>query len=712
MRVTERASERGAVAVMVALLALLLVICIAFAVDLGYAWQVRRSMVKATDAAALSAAREARDWAALPGNSLNAGDCAVSTSDVTTAADSALTANRSDAAMTFCEIGQDPTRKTGVVTVGGSTEAQTSFAGVIGWNEIPVRSSTSVLWKQPRILPIAVCADAVGNNDLARWIADPTSPLVKEMKVSSSANSRLCSSGGSGYWGAMDLGRSVDGPSSFSQCRDTAAAESTWKALFGGQTISPSPRVGEYYCASVGIPDGFTAEVDRLICSLEVDEDLALPIIAERPNFTNRGNLGKTWIAQVGGYVTARFKGYEGIQDRQDLCASATARAAGRTGERRVRNHHPRIRRFELARAVHRRAVAIPGKANVSNLTPTSATVASGGTVTFTATISNLTPTVTIPSPTIRVVLPAGASMLSGCTASGGSYQCVAQEALAPSGSTSVTFTASFTASGTVSANLVCSTGFNGKTCNDNIDLNPVSSAITVTTGGGGSGNKTITVTVNGTGSGTVTSSAPPGTTCTTTNSPCSTDYQGNQTITLTAAPTDAGSRFVSWGGACSGTAPTCDVTTNQNRQVTATFSAVAYTLRTSIGAGTGSGFIRSQDGRIDCSAVCTTDYTQPTLVVLEAFPNSVSAFDYWSGDCDEVTDTTCTVVLDDPLGPIPLVTAFFVDDSGPAQDFRTLTLEFTAAYRTPGLVLTDVAAYRICAIDVKQADALLACKP
>ncbi|MFM7270750.1 MAG: pilus assembly protein TadG-related protein [Actinomycetes bacterium] len=706
---TERASERGAVAVMVALLALLLVICIAFAVDLGYAWQVRRSMVKATDAAALSAAREARDWAALPGNSLNAGDCAVSTSDVTTAADSALTANRSDAAMTFCAIGQDPTRKTGVVTVGGSTEAQTSFAGVIGWNEIPVRSSTSVLWKQPRILPIAVCADAVGNNDLARWIADPTSPLVKEMKVSSSANSRLCSSGGSGYWGAMDLGRNVDGPTSFSQCRDTAAAESTWKALFGGQTISPSPRVGEYYCASVGIPDGFTTEVDRLICSLEPDEDLALPIIAERPNFTNRGNLGKTWVARVGGYVTARFKGYEGVQDRQDLCASATGRAAGRTGERRVRSHRSRIRRFELARAVQRRAVAIPGKANVSNLTPTSATVVSGGTVTFTATISNLTPTTTITSPTIRVQLPAGATMVSGCVPSqtgGQSYfDCTASESLAPAGTTTVTFTASFTASGAVSANLKCTDTGNCKL----IDGTQVSSTITVTTGGGGggSGSKTITVTVNGTG--TVTSSEPPGTTCTTT---CRTNYQGNQTITLTAVESDPGSRFVSWGGCSAPNGLQCVVNTNRNREVTATFNRVGYTLRTSIGAGSGSGFIRSQDGRIDCSSVCTTDYTQPTRVVLEAFPNSVSAFDYWSGDCDEVSDTTCTVILDDPLGPIPLVTAFFVDDSGPAQDFRTLTLEFTAAYHTPGLVLTDVAAYRICAIDVKQADALLACKP
>jgi uncharacterized repeat protein (TIGR02543 family) len=76
-----------------------------------------------------------------------------------------------------------------------------------------------------------------------------------------------------------------------------------------------------------------------------------------------------------------------------------------------------------------------------------------------------------------------------------------------------------------------------------------------------------LTVTRAGTGSGTVTSS-PAGISCGTT---CSASYGGNAVVVLTATAA-SGSTFVGWSGACSGTTPTCSVTMNAARTVTATF--------------------------------------------------------------------------------------------------------------------------------------------
>ncbi len=78
-----------------------------------------------------------------------------------------------------------------------------------------------------------------------------------------------------------------------------------------------------------------------------------------------------------------------------------------------------------------------------------------------------------------------------------------------------------------------------------------------------------LTVTRAGTGSGTVTSS-PAGVSCGTT---CSASFGSASAVTLTAAPA-SGSTFAGWGGACSGTAPTCTVTMTGAQGVTATFDA------------------------------------------------------------------------------------------------------------------------------------------
>jgi hypothetical protein len=76
-----------------------------------------------------------------------------------------------------------------------------------------------------------------------------------------------------------------------------------------------------------------------------------------------------------------------------------------------------------------------------------------------------------------------------------------------------------------------------------------------------------LQVSKSGRGSGTVTS-RPAGIDCGPT---CTAFFPNKTTVTLRATP-NAGSAFVRWSGACSGTKATCTVVMNRARDVTATF--------------------------------------------------------------------------------------------------------------------------------------------
>jgi hypothetical protein len=78
----------------------------------------------------------------------------------------------------------------------------------------------------------------------------------------------------------------------------------------------------------------------------------------------------------------------------------------------------------------------------------------------------------------------------------------------------------------------------------------------------------TLTTTKTGTGSGTLTS-APAGINC---GTDCSETLNSGTAITLTATPA-IGSTFGGWSNGCTGTSPTCAVTMNASKTVTATFS-------------------------------------------------------------------------------------------------------------------------------------------
>ncbi|WP_447971237.1 LamG-like jellyroll fold domain-containing protein [Nitrospira sp. M1] len=77
----------------------------------------------------------------------------------------------------------------------------------------------------------------------------------------------------------------------------------------------------------------------------------------------------------------------------------------------------------------------------------------------------------------------------------------------------------------------------------------------------------TLTTTIAG--SGTVTSS-PSGMNCS--SASCNTSFATGTVVTLTATPAN-GQSFISWGGTCSGTTTSCQLTLDANQSVTATFT-------------------------------------------------------------------------------------------------------------------------------------------
>jgi uncharacterized repeat protein (TIGR02543 family) len=131
----------------------------------------------------------------------------------------------------------------------------------------------------------------------------------------------------------------------------------------------------------------------------------------------------------------------------------------------------------------------------------------------------------------------------------------------------------------------------------------------------------TLTVAKTGTGTGNITGT---GITC---GTDCTEDYTAKTQVTLTATP-ETGSKLVSWGGSCSGTATTATVTMTTAKNCTANFApanATTFTL-TVAKAGAGQGTIRAQESgqpvSITCKATCATssyDYPLNSVVTLVA---------------------------------------------------------------------------------------------
>ncbi len=160
-----------------------------------------------------------------------------------------------------------------------------------------------------------------------------------------------------------------------------------------------------------------------------------------------------------------------------------------------------------------------------------------------------------------------------------------------------------------------------------------------VACGGGDDDGSPRALAVSVTGTGIVTSE-PAGIYC---GSTCSAEYPQSRNVVLTAVPGIA-STFAAWGGACSGTTPTCTVSMSQARSVTASFTALP--ARPTLGVTvSGEGRVTSQPSGIDCGSTCSASFTQDTVVTLTAAPGAGQDFSAWGGACSGAS-LTCAVTL------------------------------------------------------------------
>ena len=145
----------------------------------------------------------------------------------------------------------------------------------------------------------------------------------------------------------------------------------------------------------------------------------------------------------------------------------------------------------------------------------------------------------------------------------------------------------------------------------------------------------------------------------------CATLFDPSAIVTLTATP-DPGAVFLRWGGACSGSSPTCSVTTLGKKTVTATFGYPLFASAT----GPGGGIVSSSPAGISCASSCSHAFPAGSSVSLTATPDAASEFDTWSGDCVGLDANACTVMLDQPRS----VTARFTDLGPPSAAITTPT--------------------------------------
>lgn len=155
-----------------------------------------------------------------------------------------------------------------------------------------------------------------------------------------------------------------------------------------------------------------------------------------------------------------------------------------------------------------------------------------------------------------------------------------------------------------------------------------------------------LTIAKAGSGTGLVTSS-PLGISC---GASCSTTFAPGADVVLGAAP-DAGSTFVGWSGACTGSA-TCHVKLLNDTTVTANFS-VGQSVTVAI---SGPGTVQSTPPGINCSAgTCVQTFPIGTVVTLAAIPASSGNFVGWGGGtCTGGAGCTFTV-----SGPVSVTASF-----------------------------------------------------
>jgi uncharacterized repeat protein (TIGR01451 family)/uncharacterized repeat protein (TIGR02543 family) len=190
-----------------------------------------------------------------------------------------------------------------------------------------------------------------------------------------------------------------------------------------------------------------------------------------------------------------------------------------------------------------------------------------GGTGSYSLTVSNQGTDPSYGTVTVTDTPPASLTITglsgSGWTCTLGTLSCTRSDALA-AGSSYPAITVSVSVDGNAPASVTNHADVSG---GGDIDLTNNSAADPTTID---PQQFPLTVTVVGSGSVSADTGAVSG--CTASSGTCSDDYDNGTVVTLTETPA-AHFNFTGWSGACSGSATTCQVTMDQARDVTATFT-------------------------------------------------------------------------------------------------------------------------------------------
>ncbi len=190
MRVSR--DQRGAVAVIVAICAVMIFGFAAYAIDSGHLWAARRGLVTAADAAALASAK---DYA------LGKPGCA-------TAAGSFVTSNNSLASVNSCSpsVGLS----SGHVTLDAKRSVGFSFAGILGTKSKQIHAITTAEWGIPtgaaNLRPFGLCLGA--NLQMAQWLNLPSGPVGDSGTIRityGKSQPTACGTNVPGNWGVLDF---------------------------------------------------------------------------------------------------------------------------------------------------------------------------------------------------------------------------------------------------------------------------------------------------------------------------------------------------------------------------------------------------------------------------------------------------------------------------------------------------------------------------
>lgn len=186
-------NDEGATLPLVALSLVVIIGMASLVIDLGNGWRVRRALIPATDAAALAAAQ---DYA--QGNN----GCDLSASNY-------LTLNEPLAVLDSCTPSGG---SSGYVTVTASHNVDTWFAGVLGFGNYDVTSSSTAAWGPLSgavgLRPIGLCIE--GSDELADIVYNPPSgPTLVHIEWTKEQPSDCGDTAGN--WGTIDLDGGIGG---------------------------------------------------------------------------------------------------------------------------------------------------------------------------------------------------------------------------------------------------------------------------------------------------------------------------------------------------------------------------------------------------------------------------------------------------------------------------------------------------------------------